>query len=144
MYKLSKTQMENIKYVLRTVRTLVQLSQKDSLIDNGIVDKQKALTRANVMLRDLNLDLENFRWDDSDSCHKCDGMWACGVEASSKDCAWLREAAEKSPEAEIEEVIEKHGSPFVKSMYRMAKEKGFPIEVIKIQTDGEEETGWDN
>lgn len=60
MYKLSKTQMENIKYVLRTVRTLVQLSQKDYLIDNGIVDKQKALTRADVMLRDLNLDLENF------------------------------------------------------------------------------------
>lgn len=144
MYKLSKTQMENIKYVLRTVRTLVQLSQKDYLIDNGIVDKQKALTRADVMLRDLNLDLENFHWDDSDSCHKCDGMWACGVEASSKDCAWLRKAAENSPEAEIEEVIEKHGSPFVKSMYRMAKEKGFPIEVIKIQTDGEEEAGWDN
>lgn len=137
MYKLSKTQMENIKYVLRTVRTLVQLSQKDYLIDNGIVDKQKALTRADVMLRDLNLDLENFHWDDSDSCHKCDGMGACGVEASSNK-------ATLSPEAEIEEVIEKHGSPFVKSMYRMAKEKWFPIEVIKIQTDGEEEAGWDN
>lgn len=144
MYKLSKTQMENIKYVLRTVRTLVQLSQKDCLIDNGIVDKQKALTKADVMLRDLNLDLENFHWDDSDSCHKCDGMWACGVEVSSKDCAWLQKTAEKSPEAEIEEVIEKHGSPFTKTMYRIAKEKWFPIEVIKIQTDGEEEAGWDN
>ena len=137
MYKLSKTQMENIKYVLRTVRTLVQLSQKDSLIDNGIVDKQKALAKADSMLSNLNLDLENFHWDDSDSCHECDGMWACGVEASSNK-------ATLSPEAEIEEVIEKHGSPFVKSMYRMAKEKGFPIEVIKIQTDGEEEAGWDN
>lgn len=134
MYKLSKTQMENIKYVLRTVRTLVQLSQKDSLIDNGIVDKQKALVKADVMLRDLNLDLENFHWDDTDECHKCDGMWACGVEASSNK-------ATLSPEAEIEEVIEKHWSPFVKSMYRIAKEKGFPIEVIKIQTDGEGE-GW--
>lgn len=144
MYKLSKTQMENIKYVLRTVRTLVQLSQKDSLIDNGIVDKQKALAKADSMLSNLNLDLENFHWDNTDDCHKCDGMWACGVEASSKDCAWLRKAAEKSPEAEIEEVIEKHGSPFTKTMYRIAKEKWFPIEVIKIQTDGEEEAGWDN
>ena len=137
MYKLSKTQMENIKYVLRTVRTLVQLSQKDSFIDNWIVDKQKALSKADAMLSNLNLDLENFHWDDSDSCHECDGMWACGVEASSNK-------ATLSPEAEIEEVIEKHGSPFAKTMYRIAKEKGFPIEVIKIQTDGEEEAGWDN
>lgn len=132
MYKLSKTQMENIKYVLRTVRTLVQLSQKDCLIDNGIVDKQKALTRADVMLRDLNLDLENFHWDDGDSCHKCDWSGACGCEASSNK-------ATLSPEAEIEEVIEKHGSPLAKSMYKIAKEKGFPIEVIKIQTDEEED-----
>ena len=137
MYKLSKTQMENIKYVLRTVRTLVQLSQKDSFIDNWIVDKQKALSKADAMLSNLNLDLENFHWNDSDSCHECDGMWACGVEASSNK-------ATLSPEAEIEEVIEKHGSPFAKTMYRIAKEKGFPIEVIKIQTDGEEEAGWDN
>ena len=134
MYKLSKTQMENIKYVLRTVRTLVQLSQKDSFIDNWIVDKQKALSKADAMLRNLNLDLENFHWDDSDSCHECDGMWACGVEAqSNKDCT------EPSPEVEIEEIINKHGSPFTKTMYRIAKEKGFPIEVIKIQTDGEGE-----
>lgn len=143
MYKLSKTQMENIKYVLRTVRTLVQLSQKDSFIDNWIVDKQKALSKADAMLSNLNLDLENFHWDSTDDCRKCDGMGGCGVEASRKDCAWLREAAEKSPEAEIEEVIEKHGSPFTKTMYRIAKEKWFPIEVIKIQADGEE-AGWDN